>query len=115
MFSQSAQMAIQGLWAKPWLRDVSGLMKPNAPPYSVDDGRDDGEVLYWGLPANGFTRPGKSARSASDFGDGGVHRASAFDGLRVDSPADVADDRLRAFATAGILPYAGLSQIFPKP
>ncbi len=25
MFSQSAQMAIQGLWAKPWLRDVAGL------------------------------------------------------------------------------------------
>ena len=25
MFSQSAQMAIQGLWAKPWIRDVAGL------------------------------------------------------------------------------------------
>ena len=116
MFSQSAQMAIQGLWAKPWLRDVAGL--------------DDAECanhLMWMMAAMmaGFFLLGLlserlyHARKISPV-TVGVSAMAVFIVLQLlmalgwTAQPMLLMTAFSFFATAGILPYAGLSQIFPK-
>lgn len=116
MFSQSAQMAIQGLWAKPWLRDVAGL--------------DEGECanhLMWMMAAMmaGFFLLGLlserlyHARKISPV-TVGVLAMAVFIVLQLlmalgwTAQPMLLMTAFSFFATAGILPYAGLSQIFPK-
>ena len=116
MFSQSAQMAIQGLWAKPWLRDVAGL-----------DEAECANHLMWMMAAMmaGFFLLGLlserlyHARKISPV-IVGVSAMSVFIVLQLlmalgwTAQPMLLMTAFSFFATAGILPYAGLSQIFPK-
>jgi len=116
MFSQSAQMAIQGLWAKPWLRDVAGL-----------DEAECANHLMWMMAAMmaGFFLLGLlserlyQARKISPV-TVGVLAMTVFIVLQFLMALGWTAQPLLLmtafsfFATAGILPYAGLSQIFPK-
>ena len=116
MFSQSAQMAIQGLWAKPWLRDVAGL-----------DEAECANHLMWMMAAMmaGFFLLGLlserlyHARKISPV-TVGVSAMSVFIVLQLlmalgwTAQPMLLMTAFSFFATAGILPYAGLSQIFPK-
>ncbi len=116
MFSQSAQMAIQGLWAKPWLRDVAGL-----------DEAECANHLMWMMAAMmaGFFLLGLlserlyQARKISPVTIG-VSAMSVFIMLQLlmalgwTAQPMLLMTAFSFFATAGILPYAGLSQIFPK-
>ena len=116
MFSQSAQMAIQGLWAKPWLRDVAGL-----------DEAECANHLMWMMAAMmaGFFLLGLlserlyQARKISPV-TVGVSAMAVFIVLQLlmalgwTAQPMLLMTAFSFFATAGILPYAGLSQIFPK-
>ena len=116
MFSQSAQMAIQGLWAKPWLRDVAGL-----------DEAESANHLMWMMAAMmaGFFLLGLlserlyHARKISPV-TVGVSAMAVFIVLQLlmalgwTAQPMLLMTAFSFFATAGILPYAGLSQIFPK-
>ena len=116
MFSQSAQMAIQGLWAKPWLRDVAGL-----------DEAECANHLMWMMAAMmaGFFLLGLlserlyHARKISPV-TVGVSAMAVFIVLQLlmalgwTAQPMLLMTAFSFFATAGILPYAGLSQIFPK-
>ena len=116
MFSQSAQMAIQGLWAKPWLRDVAGL-----------DEAECANHLMWMMAAMmaGFFLLGLlserlyQARKISPV-TVGVSTMAVFIVLQLlmalgwTAQPMLLMTAFSFFATAGILPYAGLSQIFPK-
>ncbi|MGB1858055.1 MAG: MFS transporter [bacterium] len=116
MFSQSAQMAIQGLWAKPWLRDVAGL-----------DEAECANHLMWMMAAMmaGFFLLGLlserlyHARKISPV-TVGVSAMAVFIVLQLlmalgwTAQPMLLMSAFSFFATAGILPYAGLSQIFPK-
>jgi len=116
MFSQSAQMAIQGLWAKPWLRDVAGL-----------DEAECANHLMWMMAAMmaGFFLLGLlserlyQARKISPVAVG-VSAMAVFIVLQLlmalgwTAQPMLLMTAFSFFATAGILPYAGLSQIFPK-
>ena len=116
MFSQSAQMAIQGLWAKPWLRDVAGL-----------DEAECANHLMWMMAAMmaGFFLLGLLSERlyhARKIGPVtvGVSAMSVFIVLQLlmalgwTAQPMLLMTAFSFFATAGILPYAGLSQIFPK-
>ena len=116
MFSQSAQMAIQGLWAKPWLRDVAGL-----------DEAECANHLMWMMAAMmaGFFLLGLlserlyHAQKISPV-TVGVSAMAVFIVLQLlmalgwTAQPMLLMTAFSFFATAGILPYAGLSQIFPK-
>ncbi len=116
MFSQSAQMAIQGLWAKPWLRDVAGL-----------DEAECANHLMWMMVAMmaGFFLLGLlserlyHARKISPV-TVGISAMAVFIVLQLlmalgwNAQPMLLMTAFSFFATAGILPYAGLSQIFPK-
>ena len=116
MFSQSAQMAIQGLWAKPWLRDVAGL-----------DEAECANHLMWMMAAMmaGFFLLGLlsellyHSRKISPV-TVGVFAMAMFIVLQLlmalgwNTQPMLLMTAFSFFATAGILPYAGLSQIFPK-
>ena len=116
MFSQSAQMAIQGLWAKPWLRDVAGL-----------DEAECANHLMWMMAAMmaGFFLLGLlserlyHAQKISPV-TVGVSTMAVFIVLQLlmalgwTAQPMLLMTAFSFFATAGILPYAGLSQIFPK-
>ena len=116
MFSQSAQMAIQGLWAKPWLRDVAGL-----------DEAECANHLMWMMAAMmaGFFLLGLLSerlyhtRKISPV-TVGVSAMAVFIVLQLlmalgwTAQPMLLMTAFSFFATAGILPYAGLSQIFPK-
>ena len=116
MFSQSAQMAIQGLWAKPWLRDVAGL-----------DEAECANHLMWMMAAMmaGFFLLGLlserlyHARKISPV-IVGISAMAVFIVLQLlmalgwTAQPMLLMTAFSFFATAGILPYAGLSQIFPK-
>ena len=116
MFSQSAQMAIQGLWAKPWLRDVAGL-----------DEAECANHLMWMMAAMmaGFFLLGLlserlyQARKISPVTVGASAMAmfivlQLLMALGWTTQPMLLMTAFSFFATAGILPYAGLSQIFPK-
>ena len=116
MFSQSAQMAIQGLWAKPWLRDVAGL-----------DEAECANHLMWMMAAMmaGFFLLGLlSERLYRTLKISpvtvGVSAMAVFVMLQLlmalgwTAQPMLLMTAFSFFATAGILPYAGLSQIFPK-
>ncbi|MFL2749710.1 MAG: MFS transporter [bacterium] len=116
MFSQSAQMAIQGLWAKPWLRDVAGL-----------DEAECANHLMWMMAAMmaGFFLLGLFSerlyhvRKISPV-TVGISAMAVFIVLQLlmalgwTAQPMLLMTAFSFFATAGILPYAGLSQIFPK-
>lgn len=115
MFSQGAQMAIQGLWAKPWLRDVAGL-----------DADAAARHLLWMMVAMmaGFFMLGAISERITRLWNIrpttlGVLAMTVFVGLQATMASGWTARPLLLmvafsfFATAGILPYAGLSQTFP--
>ena len=116
MFSQSAQMAIQGLWAKPWLRDVAGLDEAECANHLMG--------MMAGMMAGFFLLGLLSerlyhARKVSPVTVGVLAMAvfivlQLLMALGLTAQPMLLMTAFSFFATAGILPYAGLSQIFPK-
>ena len=116
MFSQSAQMAIQGLWAKPWLRDVAGLSETECARH-----------LMWMMFAMmaGFLSLGAISTSIWRLWKippttTGVAAMAMFILLQLLMALGwtvqpmLLMTAFSFFASAGILPYAGLSQKFPS-
>ena len=116
MFSQSAQMAIQGLWAKPWLRDVAGLSETECARH-----------LMWMMFAMmaGFLSLGAISTSIWRLWKippttTGVAAMAMFILLQLlmalgwTAQPMLLMTAFSFFASAGILPYAGLSQKFPS-
>ena len=114
--SQGANMAIHGLWMKPWLRDVTGLSADNA-----------AQLLFAMTLAfiGGFLTLGLIAEKLTQIYDIGLISISVigmtlflfvqgtmiYGGLG--SPL-ILVILLGFFGTASILVYAGYAQIFPK-
>ncbi|MGA1599350.1 MAG: MFS transporter [bacterium] len=116
MFSQAAQLAIQGLWIKPWMRDVLGY-----------DAQTAANLLFWmtGTMILGFLGLGSlTARISRQTGLQPMQIAlitmiafMVVQGFMVLEWTTLATPLLLSFsffATSGILPYAALSQRFPK-
>ncbi len=116
MFSQAAQLAIQGLWVKPWMRDVLGF-----------DADQAAGMLFWMTLAMiaGFMGLGSlTARISRTLGlpplKISLVAMVVFMGFQLLMVLEWAAAPLvlllgfSFFATAGILPYAGLSQQFPR-
>ena len=114
--SQGANMAIHGLWMKPWLRDVTGLSADNA-----------AQLLFAMTLAfiGGFLTLGLIAEKLTQIYDIGLISISVFgmtlflfvQGTMIygglGSPL-ILVILLGFFGTASILVYAGYAQIFPK-
>jgi sugar phosphate permease len=114
--SQGANMAIHGLWMKPWLRDVTGLSADNA-----------AQLLFAMTLAfiGGFLTLGLIAEKLTQIYDIGLISISVFgmtlflfvQGTMIygglGSPL-ILVILLGFFGTASILVYAGYVQIFPK-
>ena len=114
--SQGANMAIHGLWMKPWLRDVAGLSADNA-----------AQLLFAMTLAfiGGFLTLGLIAEKLTQIYDIGLISISVFgmtlflfvQGTMIygglGSPL-ILVILLGFFGTASILVYAGYAQIFPK-
>jgi predicted MFS family arabinose efflux permease len=114
VLSQASFLAIQGLWAGPWLRDVAGLTRPAVAEHLL---------LIAAAMVAGFLSLGWLA---ARVGRGGlapltvaVGTMVAFMVTQVVLVAQVPGTALPAwlafgfFGTGGILPYAALSQRFP--
>lgn len=112
--SQAAFLSIQGLWAGPWLRDVSGLARPGA-----------ADVLFWVAMAMiaGFIILGTAAERLHRLGISVLTTAVSGMGLfmlvqllivcHTDSWIMPLWLAFGFFGTSGILTYATLSQSFP--
>ena len=116
VLTQAVQLAVLGLWAKPWLRDVAGL-EPEA----------SANVLFWMMVAMmaGFLTLGALTEQISKSGLGkpmtvGVAAMIAFMAIQLPIVLawTAAPLMLMAlysfFSTSGILIYSGLPQQFPK-
>lgn len=116
MLSQAAQLAIQGLWVKPWMRDVLGFEADQA-----------ASMLFWMTLAMiaGFMGLGSlTARISRTLGLPPLKIAliamiifMGFQLLMVlewTAAPFVLLLGFSFFATSGILPYAALSQQFPR-
>jgi sugar phosphate permease len=113
--SQATYLAVQGLWAGPWLRDVAGFDRSGV-----------AAVLFWvaaamiagylllGLAADRLGRAGVSPRSVATLG------MAAFMGVQLLTlspwrpPVPVLWLAFGFLGTSGILCYADLSQRFPS-
>ncbi|MDQ2696697.1 MAG: MFS transporter [Pseudomonadota bacterium] len=113
LFSQAGFLAIQGLWAGPWLRDVAGLERPAAATVLL---------LTAAAMVAGYLSIGNLAYRLSRFGirpivvaGGGMTIFMGVQlGLVLHLPGPVLPLWMAFgfFGTAGILPYAVLSQAF---
>jgi len=116
VLSQATQLAVLGLWAKPWLRDVVGL-----------DAEAAANVLFWMMVAMmaGFLTLGALTERIAASGwvqpmTMGVAMMAAFMAIQLPivlewTAAPLVRMALYSFfSTSGILIYSGLPQQFPK-
>ncbi len=113
--SQAAFLAVQGLWAGPWLRDVAGLERAAAAHVLL---------LLAAAMVAGFLSLGTLAERLSGFGFGPLRVAAAGMGVFLCLQAGLALGVPLApgplwalfgfFGTSGILTYAALTQSFPE-
>jgi MFS family permease len=113
-FSQATFLAIQGLWAGPWLRDVGGLQRAAV-----------AQVLFWvalamvvgfivlGRFTQWLGRRGASVRSVAAAGMGVFMGTQVLVILEVPLPPLLVWGAFGLFGTSGILCYADLTQRFP--
>ncbi len=115
VLSQGSFLAIQGLWSGPWLRDVAGFDRGAvADTLTVIAAAMIAGFLIMGWAAARIGRLGGSPLAAAATGMGLFIVIEAI--LALSAPVAAAPLAWAAFGffgTAGILPYAALSQRFP--
>lgn len=114
VLSQAAFLSIQSLWAGPWLRDMAGLDRSAAAEYLL--------FIAASMVA-GFLILGTATAKLSHFGIRPIRVAVVGMTVSITAQAmlglNLMDESLPVwvafgfFGTAGILPYAALSQQFP--
>jgi MFS family permease len=119
VLSQAVFTSVLGLWSGPWLRDVAGLDRAQAAGYLfwIAAAMVAG-FFIWGLVAERLQRLfGVRPMTVAAFGMGGfmVVQSTLVSELILAHPALILSAWMAYafFATAGILPYAALSQVFP--
>lgn len=112
--TQATGMAVQGLWAGPWLRDVAGLSREAAAAHLLLMALATmSGFLLWGNLAARLARHGVSAFSVLASGMGAFLLAQALLVLRAPLPPALVWIGYGLFGTAGSLSYAVLSRAFP--
>ncbi len=113
LVSQGASLAVGGLWAAPWLRDVAGFERAEI-----------GQSLLlfalaitlgfagWGTIAERLSLAGISQRSVASFGIGVTAVLMILIGLQLPLPVIPLWVAFSFFATSGTLMYALLTQRF---
>ncbi len=114
MFSQAAFLSIQGLWAGPWLTDVAGLERPAVATHllCIAAAMVAGYLLIGNL-AWRLSRYGIPPIALAGGGMGVFMVAQLLLALGVTAATLPLWMLFGFFGTAGILPYAVLSQTFP--
>jgi predicted MFS family arabinose efflux permease len=112
--SQASFLAIHGLWAGPWLRDVAGLdRKAVAATLLLVAGAMVAGFIVLGTAAERLGRRGIRPMTVAAWGMGlfmAMLLLIAFEPRPLSRPLWIL---FGFFGTAGILPYAALSQSFP--
>ena len=119
VFSQATFLSVQGLWAGPWLRDVASLSRAEVAEHLlwVATAMVAGNFV-WGVIADRAQKHfGLRPMVVSSFGMACflVVQAMIITQLTATQPEQIIITWMAFsfFATAGILPYAALSQMFP--
>jgi len=111
---QATNMALQGLWAGPWLADVAGLERPEvAVSLLALAAATTAGFLFWGIAASWLARRGVTPLALFKFGTAvflGVQLLLTF-GISSGAPALWVAFGL--FGTSGSLTFSTLSQTFP--
>jgi len=111
---QATNMALQGLWAGPWLADVAGLDRPAlAVSLLALAAATTAGFLFWGVAASRLARRGVTPLALFKFGTAvflGVQLLLTF-GITSGAPALWVAFGL--FGTSGSLTFSTLSQAFP--
>jgi predicted MFS family arabinose efflux permease len=112
---QSTNMAVQGLWAGPWLRDVAGLTRDAVAFHLLMmAGATTAGFLFWGGIAARWTRHGVSAWTLYVAGMGIFLLIQICVTLGLGKAAMMLWMGYGFFGTAGSLSYALLPQRFPS-
>lgn len=111
---QATNMALQGLWAGPWLADVAGLDRSEvAVSLLALAAATTAGFLFWGVVASWLARRGVTPLALFKFGTAvflGVQLLLAFG---VTSGAAALWVAFGLFGTSGSLTFSTLSQTFP--
>jgi predicted MFS family arabinose efflux permease len=112
---QATSMAIQGLWAGPWLRDVAGLSRDAAAAHLLAMALATMTgFLLWGNLAACFARRGVSGFAALAAGMGGFLGVQLLLALGWSGAPALLWIAFGVFGTAGSVAYAILSHRFPS-
>jgi predicted MFS family arabinose efflux permease len=112
---QAASMAIQGLWAGPWLRDVAGLSRDAAAAHLLAMALATmSGFLLWGNLAARLARRGVSGMSVLAVGMGGFLVVQLVLALGWRGAPALVWIAFGVFGTAGSVTYAILSHRFPS-
>jgi predicted MFS family arabinose efflux permease len=112
--SQATFLSIQGLWAGPWLRDVAGFDRDQvAGTLSLVAVAMVSGFILLGTAAERLSRKGVRPLVVAATGMAIFMSILLFIILEIKSTAMVLWPLFGFFGTAGILPYAVLSQSFP--
>lgn len=115
MASQAAFLAIQGLWAGPWLRDVAGLADAvSAQLLLVIAASMVAGFLLSGWVTERCSRIGIATQTVAAYGMGVFMLTQLLVLLYGKALPALAWGLFGFFGTCGILPYAALSQRFPR-
>jgi predicted MFS family arabinose efflux permease len=111
---QATNMALQGLWAGPWLADVAGLDRSEvAVSLLALAAATTAGFLFWGVAASWLARRGVTPLALFKFGTAvflGVQLLLAFG---ITSSAAALWVAFGLFGTSGSLTFSTLSQTFP--
>lgn len=111
---QATNMALQGLWAGPWLADVAGLDRPGvALNLLLLAAATTVGFLSWGLAASRLARYGISATLLFKIGTSGFLAVQGLLMLGVTAGAPLLWIAFGLFGTSGSLAYTILSHAFP--
>ena len=111
---QATSMAIQGLWAGPWLRNVAGLSRDAAAAHLLAMALATmAGFLLWGNLATRLARRGVSSARVLAAGMGGFLGVQLLLSLGFSGAPALLWIAFGVFGTAGSLAYAILTQRFP--
>lgn len=112
--SQATYLAVQGLWAGPWLRDVAALER--GPASVVLLGTAAGMTAGYLALGAGAERAGRRGIPTGTFAAGGMAAFMALQALLVGGLGGTPGlfwAAYRFLGTAGVVSYAALTQVFP--
>ncbi|MCK5445471.1 MAG: MFS transporter [Rhodospirillaceae bacterium] len=115
VMSQAVFLSLQSLWSGPWLRDVAGLARPEvaATLFWIAAAMIAG-FLSWGVIAERLHKLfAIKPMNVAILGMSGFIAMQLVLALQIEGLGIAAFVAFGFFGTAGILPYAALSQAFP--